>query len=258
VAAVLLLLVGAGVAAALLRGDRSTTTTHSRAASATPSGKAANGELAPVPANRVRGVGVVKVTLTGDTAKVHLTANGLLNGASHAMHIHAGAKGQCPPGSAARVHNGFLSMTTTDGAPFYGHVITSLTTTGRTDKDSYLAFPRFPATGKITYDRTLRLDPVDAATIRQGGSAVVVIHGIDYNRSGSYDFSALDRSDLDRRLAAEQTAPALCGALSPLESRGNQTASGTREFETTLAAAPPTGSFSSFLCDLGSSAGKLL
>src|SRR3954449_5972713 len=149
VAAVLLLLVGAGVAAALLRGDRSTTTTHSRAASATPSGKAANGELAPVPANRVRGVGVVKVTLTGDTAKVHLTANGLLNGASHAMHIHAGAKGQCPPGSAARVHNGFLSMTTTDGAPFYGHVITSLTTTGRTDKDSYLAFPRFQATGKI-------------------------------------------------------------------------------------------------------------
>jgi hypothetical protein len=255
VAAVLLLLIGAGVAAALLRGDGNTPVAESPTTTATPAGKAVDGELAPVPANRVRGVGDVKVSLTGNTAKVHLTANGLLNGFSHAMHIHAGAKGQCPPGSAAQVHNGFLSMTTKDGAPFYGHVMTSLTTTGKTNKESYLAFPRFPASGKITYDRTIRLDPVDAATMRQGGSAVVVIHGIDYNRSGSYDFSALDRSDLDRRLAAEQTAPALCGALS---ASGNRAASGTREYKTTLAAAPTTGSSSSFLCHLGASSGKLL
>jgi hypothetical protein len=254
VAAVLLLLVGAGVAAALLRGDGNARVTESPTTTATPTGKAVDGELAPVPANRVRGVGDVKVTLTGNTAKVHLTANGLLNGFSHAMHIHAGAKGQCPPGSAAQVHNGFLSMTTNDGKPFYGHVITSLTTTGKTDSKSLLAFSRFPATGKITYDRTIRLDPVDAATLRQGGSAVVVIHGIDYNNSGSYDFSALDRSEENRKLAAEQTAPGLCGPLSP---NGNRAASGTREYKTTLAAAPATGS-SSFLCHLGSSDGKLL
>ena len=51
-----------------------------------------------------------------------------------------------------------------------------------------------------------------AATIRND-NAVVVVHGIDYNRNGIYDFSALDRSDLRRSLPAETTAPALCGPL---------------------------------------------
>jgi hypothetical protein len=213
--------------------------------------------LAAVPANRVRGVGDVTITLKGTTAKVHLTARGLLNGFSHAMHIHAGAKGECPPGSAAQVHNGFLSMTTKDGAPYYGHPITSLTKTGDTSKKSFLDFTRFPADGNITYARTIRLDPVDAATIRQGGSAVVVIHGIDYNSTKTYDFSALDRSDLKPNLPAEQTAPALCGALIPQES-ANRTASGTHVYNTTLAAGSATRSSSPFLCHLGSFTGTLL
>jgi protein kinase-like protein len=254
-AAVLLLLLGAGIAAIVLSGDPAAPPSPGHAATA--GGKDVDGELAPVPANRVRGVGEVKITLKGTTAKVHLTARGLLNGFSHAMHIHAGAKGQCPPGSAAQVHNGFLSMTTKDGAPFYGHPITSLTKTGDTSKKSFLDFTRFPADGDITYDRTIPLDPVDAATIRQGGSAVVVIHGIDYNRSKSYDFSALDRSDLDRKLPAEETAPALCGALIP-QASGNPTASGTHVYTTTLAAAPAPRSSSPFLCHLGSFTGTLL
>ena len=36
------------------------------------------------------------------------------------MHIHAGAKGECPPASAARPHNGHLTISTTDGINYYG------------------------------------------------------------------------------------------------------------------------------------------
>jgi hypothetical protein len=257
-AAVLVLLVGAGVAGAiLLSGDPKSTVAESTP-TATPSGKDVNGELAAVPTNRVRGVGNVTIALTGNTAKVHLTTNGLLDAARHLLHIHAGALGRCAPGSAAREHNGFQSIATLDGAPYWGHVMTSLTSTGSTSKSRYLDFRRFPGDGNIDYNRTIRLDPVDAATIRQGGSAVVVVHGIDYNDNGTYDNSALDRSDLNRRFTGESTAPALCGQLNPAETGRNRAASGTSEYATTLAAAPVTRSVPSFLCHLGSFTGKLL
>ena len=43
----------------------------------------------------------------------------------------------------------------------------------------------------------------------------VVVHGIDFNGNGTYDFSAIDRSDLKRSLPGEITAPGLCGPLVP-------------------------------------------
>ena len=45
----------------------------------------------------------------------------------------------------------------------------------------------------------------------------MVIHGIDYNHNGKYDFSA-GKSDLDPSLPAEATDPAACGVLH--ESKG--------------------------------------
>ena len=44
------------------------------------------------------------------------------------------------------------------------------------------------------------------------GEGVVVIHGVDYNDSGAYDFDA-GVSDLDSSLPAEATDLAACGVL---------------------------------------------
>ena len=38
----------------------------------------------------------------------------------HVMHIHGGGKGECPPASAARLHNGHLAIDTNDGINYYG------------------------------------------------------------------------------------------------------------------------------------------
>ena len=67
-------------------------------------------------------LGSATVRLNGDVAVVTVTTNGLADGAAliHAMHIHAGGKGECPPASAARLHNGHLTISTTDGINYYG------------------------------------------------------------------------------------------------------------------------------------------
>jgi hypothetical protein len=139
------------------------------------------------------------------------------------MHIHAGAQGVCPPASAARLHNGHLAISTTDGLGFYGPPLEALTTTGDTSPGSNLAFSRYPTVGAITYKRTVAVTPQLAAQIR-AGNAVVVVHGIDYNHNGLYD-NVLNRSELNNALPAEATAPALCGSLfstkeMPTASRG--------------------------------------
>ena len=62
----------------------------------TTAGTLVSGSLPPVPTNRVTGRGKADLRIKGNVATVTLTANGLLNHAPHAMHIHAGAAGQCP------------------------------------------------------------------------------------------------------------------------------------------------------------------
>jgi len=41
---------------------------------------------------------------------------------------------------------------------------------------------------------------------------VIVVHGVDYDHSGTYS-GVLERSELNRSLPATATAPALCGVL---------------------------------------------
>jgi hypothetical protein len=127
------------------------------------------------------------------------------------MHIHAGEKGQCPTVAAARDHNGHLSISTTDGAPFYGSPRVSLTTRGDIGVVSILEFARYPSAGNITYKRTIRLRPRTVRFIRRN-LATVVVHGIDYNGNGTYD-GTLGGSELNPGLVAEATAPGLCGEL---------------------------------------------
>jgi serine/threonine protein kinase len=178
-----------------------------------PAGKLSSSKLATVPTNRVTGAGQVSVRLSGDKATVTLTTEGLDKGAPlvHAMHIHAGGKGQCPPASSARLHNGHLAIDTNDGINYYGPPVQSLTTSGDTSVASILVFPRYPTGGSIRYSRTITLPPKVVNFIREN-DAVIVVHGIDYDGSGIYS-GVLDRSDLDKALPATATAPALCGRL---------------------------------------------
>ncbi len=179
--------------------------------SSTPKGEPFAATADPVPTNQVTGHGSATVHLNGDQVTVNLDTTGLLNGSPHAMHIHAGGKGICPPASSARLHNGHLSISTTDGISFYGPPQVSLTSHGDTSPKSIVDFSRYPSVGDIRYTRTFAIPPGVAAAIRDG-NAVIVVHGIDYNHNGIYD-DVLDRSELNHNLPGEATAPALCGPL---------------------------------------------
>jgi serine/threonine protein kinase len=202
-AALAVLLIAAVVAAVVLGGGGSD--------GAKPVGQAVDGKLTPVPTNRVTGSGDAVMRLHNNTLTVSIDSTGLLNGAPHALHIHAGGKGTCPDSSVAAQHNGHLSIATHAGVPFYGPPVKALTTRGDTSVKSIVAFSRYPTTSDVAYRRTIRLTPIVASYIRED-NAVLVVHGIDYNHNGVYD-GVLERSDLDRSLTGESTAPALCGPL---------------------------------------------
>lgn len=236
---------------------RAATSSSATSTATTPSKPAAQpfgSTEAPVPTNRVTGDGKATVQLTGDVATVRVDTQGLFDG-RHLLHIHAGARGLCPPASAASLHNGHLSISTGAGLPFYGPVRTSLTTRGDTSGKSLLAFPRYLSTGSLRYTRRIKLPRGVVGAIRSN-NAVVVVHGIDYNDNGVYD-NSLDRSDLDPAFPGEETAPGLCGTLRA----ATTTASGQRSQTTSAtfravmhrsyvaSATPPDGSFV-LLCHL--------
>lgn len=175
-----------------------------------PAGERLPSTLGAVPTNRVDGRGTATVRLKGKVATVALETNGLLDDAD-VMHIHAGERGTCPTPAAARPHNGNLSISTLDGAAFYGSPRISLTTRGNTGVVSILEFARYPSTGGITYKRTIELRPRTIRFLRRN-LASIVVRGIDYNGNGVYD-QTLGGSDLNPGLDGEATAPALCGEL---------------------------------------------
>jgi Protein kinase domain len=178
--------------------------------SSPPAGKPFASAARPVPTNRVTGSGSATVVLRGYTVTATVQVHGLIN-QPHAMHIHAGGVGLCPPASAARLHNGHLAISTGNGIKFYGPPQVSLTTSGDISPKSIVDFSRYPSTGNFNYHRAFTVPPGVAAAIR-AGNAVFVVHGINYDSTGFYD-DFLGPSDLDSRLPGEATAPALCGPL---------------------------------------------
>jgi hypothetical protein len=180
--------------------------------SSAPTGDPFAAAARPVPTNNVTGSGTATLRLNGNTVTVSLVTTGLLNGSAHAMHIHAGGQGICPPASAARPHNGHLSISTTDGLKFYGPPEVALTKSGDTSPKSIIAFGRYPSVGSIHYTRTIQKIPAGVVAAIRAGNAVIVVHGIDYNGNGIYD-NVLDRSELNNALPGEATAPALCGPV---------------------------------------------
>jgi hypothetical protein len=195
------------------------------------------------------------MVLNGDSVSVTIHVHGLID-QPHYMHIHAGGLGICPPASAARLHNGHLSISTGDGIKFYGPPQVALTTTGDTSPKSILASGRFPSTGTFSYRRTFTV-PRGVADAIRANNAVFVVHGINYDRSGFYD-DYLGASDLTSRLPGEATAPALCGTL--LGRRATAARGGTATHAGTViyaAVLQPSGATSStqvsgfsFLCHL--------
>jgi hypothetical protein len=163
-------------------------------------------DLSALNESGVTGTGMV--TLDGTSATVTIEASGLVEGAPHAQHFHIGAQGACPTDADDKDGDGFVSVT--EGAPYYGDIGASLTLDGDTSPDSGLAVDRFPTDGNENYSRTFEVSE-DVAAAFEDGTAVLVLHGVDKDGSGTYDGDVM--SDLDASLPMEATAPAACGAF---------------------------------------------
>lgn len=163
--------------------------------------------------------GNATVTVRHRQLTVDIDARGLLKDMPHAMHIHFSADSShtCP--TVSNDTNADHRLTTSEGGPAYGNVRVSLTTRGAHGPGSALAVTRFPTAprGRIQYERTIRVGRNVARAVRDG-EAAIVIHGIDYNQNGKYDFAGAGKSDLDPNLPAEATDPVACGILHPQRS----------------------------------------
>jgi hypothetical protein len=192
------------------------------ASSAADGSTSTHAELTPL--NNSGVTGDAHVTVDGHRLEVDLDARHLLKGMPHAEHIHFGAQArqECP--TVRDDDNADHRLTTAEGQPAYGPVKVSLTTTGDTSAKSTLAVKRYPLArkGQIHYNRDgIEVSPAVARAIRNG-KAVLVVHGIDYNGNGKYDFSA-GRSELDPSLPAEATDPVTCGVLEVVEDSSTAT-----------------------------------
>lgn len=185
---------------------------------ASASGASADNSSTTVVANlaALNGSGVTG-TATAEVTHNHLDvtydATGVVPNAVHAVHIHFGktAQHECPTQAA---DGGDGQLTTGEGLPFYGPVAVSLTNSGDTSPASVLALDRYSSApdGTLSYDRDGIKTKGSVANAIAAGQGVVVIHGVDYNDSGAYDFGA-GVSDLDPSLPAEATDLAACGVL---------------------------------------------
>ncbi|MBY5163608.1 hypothetical protein [Salsipaludibacter albus] len=155
--------------------------------------------------------GRAMVKVKGDQVTVMVKARGFEPGQLvHAQHLHGDLAGgnECPTVADDADMDGLIS--TVEGIPSYGGVKVSLTTSGDTSSASALAVDRFPvadADGEIDYKRTFTAEGDLLAGI---GNLHVVLHGLDLNDSGAYDFEA-GTSSLNPELPLEATIPALCG-----------------------------------------------
>ena len=158
--------------------------------------------------------GIATVDVRGRRLNASIFATGLLPNAPHAVHIHFGetALHECPTQAA---DGGDGKLTTSEGLPFYGPVVVAFTLFGDTSAASTLAVDRFDTTpsGVLDYHRDRIKTQRSVAKAVARGEGVVVIHGVDYNGNGFYDFEAAGASDLDPTLAAEATDLAACGVL---------------------------------------------
>lgn len=160
------------------------------------------------------GTGNASVTVDGTQATVNLQVSGLGETFMdapypHVQHIHGGAQGECPTPEADENGDGILS--TTDGAPSYGGILTTLSASGDTSAKAGLDLAQGGQGGSYTYDRTFEMNQETLDSL-EAGTAVVVVHGLDPATSSSEE-AFNSPSDLDPALPLGATSPALCGTL---------------------------------------------
>lgn len=170
-----------------------------------------------VPGGQANGTTRIKALPNGKL-QVTVEAWGLAPNLPHAMHLH-GVPGSVAdmacPGPDAAGPDGVVTVL--DGVPFYGGILTSLTSNGDVSASSALALDRFAvadASGYLYYERTFTSIPgyTDAGTVQ------VVVHGIDFDGNGQYAFNVNDpfssrSSSLGAGIPLEATVPVLCGGI---------------------------------------------
>jgi hypothetical protein len=160
--------------------------------------------------------GTAMITLNGNQATVTEKVSGLaatFNGKPypHVQHIHIGAQGTCPGPSADTSGDGVIS--TTEGAPFYGGIGATLSTSGDTSPAAGTDLAVAGMGSSFTYQRTITLDAKTVASL-QSGKAVVVVHGLDPATLPAG--AQKEPSDLVPSLPLAATSPALCGTLTAM------------------------------------------
>lgn len=171
-------------------------------------------DLQPVPLNGQNSAGgTLTLTLNGNTATITEDVHGLaatFNGQPypHVQHIHGLAQGSCPTSAADTDGDGVID--TVEGQPSYGAIQTTLSTSGDTSPAAGTDIKIAPSGSSYHYARTITLS-ADAVKAVQGGTAVVVVHGLD--PATAPKAASTEKSKLVPSLPLAATAPALCGEL---------------------------------------------
>ena len=165
------------------------------------------------PLNHSTASGTVMISLNGSQATVTEHVSGLAatfggKPYPHVQHIHIGAQGTCPDMSADKDGDGVVS--TTEGAPFYGGIGTTLSTSGDTSPKAGTTLTVAPSGAGFDYSRTFTLDEKTLSALK-AGTGVVVVHGLDPATLSAKAQAA--KSDLVPALPLAATSPALCGTL---------------------------------------------
>ena len=160
--------------------------------------------------------GTAMITLNGNQATVTEKVSGLaatFDGKPypHVQHIHIGAKGTCPGPSADTSGDGVVS--TTEGAPFYGGIGATLSTSGDTSPAAGTDLAVAGMGSSYTYQRTITLDAKTVDSLKSG-TAAVVVHGLDPATLPAA--AQKEPSDLVPSLPLAATSPALCGTLTAM------------------------------------------
>ena len=176
--------------------------------------------LSSVALSHVTGTGDITIQMDGSTATVTEHVTGLaktFSGQSypHVQHIHGpdgkladGGNGQCPSASDDKSGDGVLS--TTEGQPAYGPILSTLSTSGDTSPKAATTLTVAPSGDSFTYSRTFTMDSA-AISALTSGTAVVVVHGLDPTTLNQQVQG--EKSELVPSLPLAATNPALCGVL---------------------------------------------